>query len=104
MVLAPIEPVAPSNVTLRAARAGEACVRAFGAAAIIGSPYEQSLRRGVSAGAQHTEYRADEGGGKKSIQPIHQAAVTGDQMARVFDLEFTLDGGFAEVSQLRHDG
>src|SRR5581483_3192241 len=111
MVLAPIDPVAPSNVTLRDACAGDACMRAFGAAAIISSPYEQSLCGGLRSGTEHTEYRADERGGKETVEPIHQAAVTGDQMACILGTKPALDGGFGDVSglghrreQQRHDG
>jgi hypothetical protein len=38
MVLAPIDPVAPNNVTLRAAGAGEDWVRGLDDATVIGSP------------------------------------------------------------------
>ena len=46
----------------------------------------------------------DEGGycgDQKTVKTIHQAAMAGNEPARIFDAKAPLNGGFGEVAQLR---
>src|SRR5579863_6733352 len=49
------------------------------------------------------QHRQRQGRRQQTIEPIQQAAVTGDQNARILDVEAPLGRGFDEVAQLRRN-
>src|SRR6185295_1402055 len=98
-VLDPIEPVAPRIVTVRAA--GSGLERMFGVA--INSPDQEAPRRSLEAPASQTHHGRRQYRCQKPVEPVHQPAMTRDQMARVLGVEPALDRGFQEIAGLRHD-
>src|ERR1700736_2331755 len=102
MVLAPIEPVAPSKVTLRSTRAGAGSSDlTFGICEFIGPPdqelpddelpdeelsseelpNQQPTRRCLETTAQDADQRRDSGSEDEAVEAIHQATMAGYQMA-----------------------
>ena len=93
MVLAPIEPVAPKSDTVRIGLA--ACgTRRPGIHRRHGSPYHQAACRGVEPAAQQPDQRGRGRSRNEAVQPVHQAAVPGNQMAGVLDARTALERGF----------
>src|SRR6516165_4775659 len=101
-VLEPIEPVAPSSVIDSSSARAAVLVWASGTT-VIGSPQQQPLRGGVGSAANDPDQGCHAGGGKETIQAIHQPAVAGNNMARILDPEPALDAGFQEVATLGDD-
>src|SRR6185437_9817438 len=87
-VLEPIEPVAPRMVRLRTS---------------IRLPYQQAARGALQSAAREADQTAHERGGPEAIEPVHDAAVSRDETARVLDAEATLDRRLQEVAGLRRN-
>src|ERR1700751_6256404 len=98
MVLARIEPVAPSTVTLRAvALAALWLGRGTG---FILSPNHKTAANAigtVSHKSQNGRQRKDD---HQAIEPVHQAAMAGDDVAGVFDPEPAFGRRFKEIAEL----
>ena len=62
-------------------------------------------RRPRAAAADALAHDADQqrsrGGDQKTVEPIHQAAMTWDKLARVLGAEMPLDSGFKQIAGLR---
>src|SRR5674476_347735 len=106
MVLTPIEPVAPRIVMLRMAASGSGFDRTRlvkeWPVGVMRSPYQQPARGAVPTTAQQSDQAADERGGPKAIEPIHHAAMTGNELACILGTELALDPGLQQIAELRH--
>jgi len=69
-VLSPMEPVAPSTVTLRMAAEAAALLLRKGTALIV-SPNHKTAADAIRAMPQKSENRRQHDGRDKSVQPIH---------------------------------
>ena len=96
-MLEPIDPVAPRRVTDRTPSCLLATVVVF-----IASPNQQPTCGGSDAPARYPDHHRQQGCGDEPIQAIHQAPVSGDEMARVLCPKPPLDRGFEEVARLSH--
>src|SRR5215467_13941561 len=101
IVLAPIEPVAPKMVIERTAGMAARADLDSGTALVIASsgflsPHQKSARRRRHAAAR------DDGRRHESVEPVHDAAVSGNDMACVLDAEPPLDRRLEQVAGLRH--
>src|SRR5262245_10296509 len=101
MVLAPIEPVAPSSETERT-ESGAACIGAD-TDGVTGSPYQQAARRMRDTVVRDPDDQRGRKRRDETVQPIHQTAMTGNDVARVLGAEVALDGGLQKIARLRHD-
>src|SRR5688572_18322698 len=111
-VLAPIEPVAPSTVRRRTAGRGRAACCSAGKAArrpmalTSFSPPSCAKEQGARGGLM-VERKPDEGGadghGNDAVEPVHEAAVAGDEAARVLDAVAALQGRLGEIASLRNE-
>ena len=66
-----------------------------------------ATRGGKGLGEEEEEEGVDEGGGgdeEKGVDAVEDAAVTGDEVARVLDVQCALDQRFHEVSPRAEDG
>jgi len=94
MVLEPIDPVAPRIVTLRTA-AGFGFRRVpFG----IKSPNQKPAGGLVEAPANEPHHGGSGNRCQKPVQPVHQAAVAGNELACVLCAELPLDRGFKQIA------
>src|SRR5215813_12458366 len=102
MVLAPIDPVAPRSVTVRSrgldAGRSKAAREVSG---VIDSPYQQAPSGRLEAAARQSDERRDDTGGHEAVEPVHQAAMSRDEMTRILGPEPALEDGFEDVAGLR---
>src|SRR5262249_57900649 len=101
-VLAPIEPVAPSSVTVRSA------VDDWGRAArnvsdLIDLPHQQTTTRRLEAPARQSDQHGHDAGGHEAVEAVHQPPVPGDEAARILGTEPRLEDGLQHVAALRAD-
>src|SRR5258705_10820374 len=99
MVLSPIEPVAPSTLTERTAEIAALLLRK--GTALISSPNHKTAADAIHAAPQNAEYRRHDDRCDKSVEPIQQPAMAGDDLARILDAEAPLYRGFEEIAKLR---
>src|SRR4051812_6020545 len=99
MVLSPIEPVAPRTVTVRTAEA-EALLLRNGTALIV-SPNHKTAADAIGTTAQEPENGRQNDGRDKPVQPVHQPAMAGNDVAGILDPETPFHRGFEEVAELR---
>src|SRR5258705_160528 len=72
MVLAPMEPVAPSTVTLRISPAGARCSDcATGIPSFISSPYQETACRRFDTVVGQADQRGEHGRHHETVKPIH---------------------------------
>src|SRR6266511_1236305 len=104
MVLAPIEPVAPSSVTVRSTKAG-AGLSGFtrNVCDFIASPYQQTPPWRLESAAQQPDQGGEERSGDETVEAIHQAAVSRNELARILRPESALEGRLEQVAGLRDD-
>ena len=100
----PTEPVAPSTVTVRTAGAAFRSARSCGLTTCI---THHTMR--PRAGASNPPWAipingARSRGRNEAVEPVHQAAVAGNELACVLGVELALDRGLREVARLRNDG
>src|SRR6267378_3929378 len=98
IVLVPIDPVAPRIVIERMAGADWRSDRDSGTALVIASP------RSSTSPHQKTARRRRHGGRQEAIEPVHDSAVSRNDMAGVLDAEPAFERGFEQVAGLRHGG
>ncbi len=56
----------------------------------------------ATVGAAHNaEQRDEQRGGDEAVEPVHDAAMAGDELAGILDAEAALDRGFEEIAGLR---
>src|SRR5258705_10169174 len=96
MVLSPMEPVAPRTVTVRTAEAAALLLR--NGTALIVSPNHKTAADAIGTTAQEPENGRQDDGRDKSIQPVHQPAMAGNDVAGILDPETPLHGGFEEIA------
>src|SRR5258708_37044447 len=101
MVLSPIEPVAPSTLTERTAEIAALLLRK--GTALMSSPNHKTAADAIHAAPQNAEYRRHDDRCDKSLEPIQQPAMAGDDLARILDAEAPLYRGFEEIAKLRDD-
>src|SRR5712691_11011181 len=109
MVLAPIDPVAPRIVMARTSGAATGPERKIGTALVIAtpnpfSPHQQSARGSREPAARDCDHCRDHGGRHEAIEAVHDAAMAGNDMARVLDAEPPFDRRFEQVAGLRDRG
>src|SRR5436190_15675503 len=93
-VLAPIEPVAPSNVTVRSRAAGAWRSRATREASdFIYSPYQQATPRRLEAATRQSDQRRRDAGGDETVEAVHQSAMAGNETTRILGAEPALEEG-----------
>src|SRR5262245_5816984 len=100
MVLSPIEPVAPSTVTLRTAPAAALLLR--NGTALIASPNHKTAADAIGATPQEPQNRRQRDGCDKPVEAIEQPAMTGNDLARILDAEAALHRRFEEIAKLRN--
>src|SRR6185437_6625974 len=100
IVLAPIEPVAPRMVIPRTPVAGLASDRTA-LTAVMYSPYQQPPCGCSVAATQQSHHTPRKCRSPEPVEPIHHAAMTGNNLACILGIELTLDPGFEEVAELR---
>ena len=99
-MLAPIEPVAPSSVTDRIAGAAENSERPSGTPTIaFTTPVARAP--GVEAAAQHADDRRHQGRRQETVEPVHHAAMAGDDVTGVLGAEPALDRRLQQIAGLR---
>src|SRR4051812_45456572 len=98
MVLSPIEPVAPSTVTVRAETAA---LLLRNGTALIFSPNHKTAADAIGAALQKPKKRRHGDGCDKSIQAVQQPAMARDNLAGILHAEAPLDRGFEEIADLR---
>ena len=106
MVLAPIEPVAPSSVTLRAGvgrgRRWLQVVRILDACGASRLTRPADPRAGASRPPRaQADQRSRETAADEAVEPVHQAAMAGNECAGVLGAEPPLDRRFEQVAGLR---
>ena len=57
----------------------------------------------IRAATQKAENSSHDDGGHKAIQPVHQPAMSGNDVAGILDAKPAFDGGFKEIAKLRGD-
>src|SRR5438132_10550799 len=100
MVLSPMEPVAPSTVTVRAAAATALLLR--NGTALIVSPNHKTAADAIGATPQQPKKSRHRDGRDKSIQPIQEPAMTRDDLAGILHPKTPLHGRLEEVAELRN--
>src|SRR5712672_2487952 len=106
IVLVPIDPVAPRIVIERMAGADWRSDRDSGTALVIASPrsstspHQKTARRRREAAAQDADHRGRQGG----IEPVHDPAMSRNDISGVLDAEPAFERGFEQVAGLRHGG
>jgi hypothetical protein len=101
MVLSPMEPVAPRTVTVRTAETAALLLR--NGTALIVSPNHKTAADAIGTTAQEPEKCRQDDGCDKPIQPVHQPAMAGNDVAGILYAETPLHGGFEEIAELRGD-
>src|SRR5262245_63690240 len=101
IVLAPIDPVGPSMVTLRGAASATGAVRMRGADSFIGSPHQESAAWRDKTAAGNAQQARERRRGNETIEPVHQPAMARNELARVLGAEPALERGFQQISRLR---
>src|SRR3954471_9165902 len=101
MVLSPIEPVAPSTVTVRTAETAALLLRR--GTALIVSPNHKTAADAIRAGPQEPENRRHDDGCDKSVQAVQQSAVAGNDLAGVLDAKPPFHRRLEEITELRDD-
>src|SRR5262252_10143068 len=102
-VLAPIEPVAPSSVTVRST-VDEPLHAAGKGSAFIDSPHQQTTARGIEAAARQSDEHSHHAGRQETIETVHQPAVSGDEAARILGTEPALEERLEQIAALGADG
>src|SRR5262249_58247232 len=80
-VLAPIEPVAPSSVTVRSA-VDDRSRAAGNVSDLIDLPHQQTTTWRLEAPARQSDQRGHDAGGHETVQAGHQPAGAGDEGAQ----------------------
>ena len=101
MVLSPMEPVAPSTVTVRTSASGALLLR--NGTALIVSPNHKTAADAIGAAPQKPEKCRHDDGRDKSIQTIHQPAMAGNDVTGVLYAKTPLHGGFEQIAELRNN-
>ena len=99
----PTEPVAPSTVTVRTAGAAVRSARSCGLTTCI-THHTMRPRAGASNPPRAIPIKAPRSRGRnEAVEPVHQAAMAGNELACVLGVELALDRGFREIAGLRND-
>src|SRR3954463_1374279 len=102
MVLSPIEPVAPSTLTLRTADVAARLFRK--GTALICSPNHKTAADAIDAAPHHTDQRGTDHRKHQAIEPIQQTAVAGNDMAGILHPETPLHRRLEKIAEVRKDG
>src|SRR5438445_5067638 len=100
MVLSPIEPVAPSTETVRAAVTAALLLR--NGTALIVSPNHKTAADAIGATPQEPKKSRHRDSRDKSIQPVQKSAVTGDDLAGILHPKAPLHRRLKEIAELRN--
>src|SRR4051794_40085644 len=100
MVLSPIEPVAPSTVTVLTPPAA-AGLLFFKGTALINSPNHQRAADTFGAAAQNTSNCCQNDCSYKTVEAIKQPAMAGNDVTRILDAEPALARGLKETAKRR---
>src|SRR3954467_930947 len=100
MVLSPMEPVAPSTVTVRAEAAA---LLLRNGTALIFSPNHKTAADAIGATPQKPKNCRQDDGRDKSVETIQQAAMPGNEVAGILDPETPFHCGFKEIAKLRRN-
>src|SRR6476620_464626 len=100
MVLSPIEPVAPSTVTVRMSATAALLLR--NGTALIISPNHKTAADAIGATPQEPKKSSHSDGCDKSIQPIQEATMAGNDLAGIRHTKTPLHRRFEEIAELRN--
>src|SRR2546427_13259490 len=95
-----MEPVAPSTVTVRASVSGALLLR--NGTALIVSPNHKTAADAIGATPQEAKKSRPRDGRDKSIQPIQQPAMTGDDLAGILHPKTSLHRRLKQIAELRN--
>src|ERR1700739_2972775 len=98
MVLSPIEPVAPSTVTLRTFVLAALLLR--NGTEFIVSPNHKTAANTIGTMPQKSENGRQHKHGHQAVEPVHEPAMARDDVAGIFHTEPALDRGFEEIAEL----
>src|SRR6202030_1942748 len=98
MVLSPIEPVAPSTLTVRTADAAALLLR--NGTALIFSPNHKTAADAIHATPQNAENRRHDDRRDVSVETVQQAAMARNDVAGVLDAEAAFHCGFKQIAEL----
>src|SRR5579883_2762954 len=101
MVLSPIEPVAPSTVTLRTSSVAALLLR--NGTGFILSPNHKTAANAIGTVSHKSENRRQHKHGHQAVEPVHQPAMAGDDVAGIFHPEPAFHSGFKEIAELSRD-
>ena len=71
--------------------------------AVMPSPHQQAARGAVKTAAHQSDQTTEQRRRPETVEPVHHAAMAGNEMAGIFGAELALDPGFEKVAKLRHD-
>src|SRR5256885_12848075 len=100
MVLSPIEPVAPSTDTVRAADAVALLLR--NGTALIVSPNHKTAADAIGTAPQEPKKSRQSDGCDEPVQTIEQAPMARDDLAGILDAEAPFYRRFEEIPELRN--
>src|SRR3954454_1931697 len=100
MVLSPIEPVAPRTETVRTAVTAALLLR--NGTALIVSPNHKTAADAIGATPQEAKKSGHRDGRDKSVQPIQQPTMTGDNLAGILHPKAPLHRRLKEIAELRN--
>src|SRR5581483_2244886 len=101
MVLSPIEPVAPSTVTLRTSSVAALLLR--NGTGFIVSPNHKTAANAIGTMSHKSEKRRQHKHGHQAVEPVHQPAMARDDVARILHPESAFDSGFKDIDELGGD-
>ena len=69
---------------------------------VMPSPYQQPARGASKPPRSNPITHADKRRRPEAVEPIHHAAMTGNELACILGAELALDPGFEQIAALRH--
>src|SRR4051812_37455574 len=99
MVLSPIDPVAPSTVTVRTADAAALLLRS--GTALMLSPNHKTASDAIHAASQEANSASQNDGEDEPVKTVQEPTMPRNDLARVLDAETPLHRGLQEVTELR---
>src|SRR5215218_1622189 len=98
MVLSPMDPVAPSTVTVRTADTAALLLRS--GTALMLSPNHKTASDAIQAASQEANGGSQNDGEDEPVKTVQKPTVPRNDLARVLDAETPLHRGLQEVAEL----
>src|ERR1700759_1930707 len=102
MVLSPIEPVAPSTVTLRTAAPAGLLLR--NGTEFIVSPNHKTAANAIGTVPHKSQYGRQHEHGDQAVEPVQQPAMAGNDVTGIFHPEPAFDCRLKEITELSGHG